>query len=679
MAINKYNPNTGKKLKKGESVVNKSTGQKVTQGTTFGGSSSSNSSKSSSSSVPSGYVMSSTGNLILKNPASTPTATTGAVNTQASTLTPQQAQQGYSTIPGPYDPLTGKLKTEITAESLKTEQPIKLPEPEAPATNANLILSAQAEADKARKSLEANYAKQKADLDKQATASQKKIDELNVAVEGTITEDVNRLSTPFREQLETSERERLSVNKNFEENQKLVGELEGLLTEGNQLIEQQKGITGLSGIRNPRINQAIESVNSRAAVLQAVMAARNGQISQAGNLIDRSVEAITADRKDQLGFYSTLVNYYTTLKDEEGKKLVTLTSAQKDVLNNQVKLLQDDLKRTQDNAEALKEALTNPATAMAYAQAGVTLNDSTAQINAKLAKYAYTQQVAETSEAMVGKGYATLTKEQAALKPADELIKYTDSQGKEHIFWKQSDAKEDIRLVDGGLFDVKNNKWIVKSGGGTTGGQTYTSDLDALIGNTTNTISSKFGQETFRTSISNARNDADKLNTIATVALKNSPATIREDFINQTVALKQIDKALSLIDNGVKSGILGAAGQYVFNVFGKDFDPKLAQVNQYIISAIQPYRNSVTGAAWGTQEEEEYRQLFGNIKYSPTELKQRLEGIKEIMKDKTITALNAQVNPLGQSNQFDTTEVDTGNANTGLGGYIDLSGLDWHI
>ena len=56
MAINNYNPNTGAKLKKGETVTNKATGEKVTQGTTFGasgsygGSSSSGGGSSSSSS-----------------------------------------------------------------------------------------------------------------------------------------------------------------------------------------------------------------------------------------------------------------------------------------------------------------------------------------------------------------------------------------------------------------------------------------------------------------------------------------------------------------------------------------------------------------------------------------------------------------------------------------------------
>lgn len=194
-------------------------------------------------------------------------------------------------------------------------------------------------------------------------------------------------------------------------------------------------------------------------------------------------------------------------------------------------------------------------------------------------------------------------------------------------------------------------------GSGTSG--TYKTDLDALVGNATNMIGTKFGQQTFKNTIASARDDADKLNTIATVVLSKSSAPEREDFTNQTVAIKQIDRAIKLLDSGVQTGVFNAGQQYIYNQAGKDFDPKLAQLNQLIVSAIQPYRNSVTGAAWGTQEENEYQQLFGSTKYSPSELKQRLEGVKQIMKDKTAAALNAKANPLGTNNPFETPGTET--------------------
>lgn len=175
----------------------------------------------------------------------------------------------------------------------------------------------------------------------------------------------------------------------------------------------------------------------------------------------------------------------------------------------------------------------------------------------------------------------------------------------------------------------------------------YQSDLDAIIGATLSTIPTKFGQQTFNSQILKSRNDADKINLIASQVLKGAPANIKTDFVNQTVGINELDKAISLIDQGVQTGLLQNAAQYTYNLAGKDFDPKLAQISGYITAAIQPYRNSVTGAAWGAQEEQEYQSLFGSTKFSPQELRQRLVQTRELLKDKSVQGLNAFVNPLG--------------------------------
>lgn len=183
----------------------------------------------------------------------------------------------------------------------------------------------------------------------------------------------------------------------------------------------------------------------------------------------------------------------------------------------------------------------------------------------------------------------------------------------------------------------------------------YANDLEAIIGSTLSTIPTKFGQETFKKQIASARNDADKMNLIAAQVLKGQPNELRLDFANQAAGIASIDKALVLLDEGTKTGVLKNAIQYTYNLSGKDFDPNLAKVNSYITSAIQPYRNSVTGAAWGDQEEAEYASLFGSTKYSPAELKQRLLQTKETLKSKSAIGLNTFVNPLGvYGNQFET-------------------------
>ncbi len=214
--------------------------------------------------------------------------------------------------------------------------------------------------------------------------------------------------------------------------------------------------------------------------------------------------------------------------------------------------------------------------------------------------------------------------------------------------------------VNGNLIASRAKTYAPSSGGGSSaggiGGSTqYGSDLDAVVGTVLSTIPTKFGQETFQRQLANTRNDADKINLVAAQVLRGAPTAVREDFTNQSVAISNLDKAISKLDSGVKTGVINDKLQYAYNIVGRDFDPKLQEIQAYITSAIQPYRNSVTGAAWGTQEESEYQQLFGSTKYSPAELKNRLINLKEILKSKSAQGLNAVANPLGYyDNQFAT-------------------------
>jgi hypothetical protein len=210
---------------------------------------------------------------------------------------------------------------------------------------------------------------------------------------------------------------------------------------------------------------------------------------------------------------------------------------------------------------------------------------------------------------------------------------------------------------------------VAKSGtGGTKGIGKYSTDLDALIGNTVATIPTKFGQEQFNVQLSKARNEADKISLIGSVVLKNAPAPVKQDFSNQSIAISNIDKAIAEIDKGAKSGFINDKLQKGFNIVGRDYDPSLASIAAYVTSAVQPYRNSVTGAAWGSQEEAEYSQLFGSTSYSPTELKQRLTRLKEIMRDKSAQGLNVYINPMNTyANPFVTgsqTSFNTQQSNT---------------
>jgi hypothetical protein len=311
-----------------------------------------------------------------------------------------------------------------------------LPTPTAPAVNASSMGTIQGQLDTQRQSLQDAYNKQIADIQAQKDAAQAKIDEFTKNQQGTL-DNMQTLSTPFRATLEQQKQQELYVTQNFQENQKLTDELDQLLTEGNNLIKQQQGLPVPNSILTANVNKTIADVNARAGVIQAVMAARNSQISQAYTMIDRAVAATTADRTDQLNYYKTLYDFYQNQKDDQGKQLIQLTSDQKDYVTKQIGLLENDLTQTQKNADFIKQAMIDPDKAQAYAAAGVTLNDTPEQIAKKLSDYGYAKEIATASNDMAQKGYSALLPGQTAPAGA-EIISTTDSRGNTKQYYKTS-------------------------------------------------------------------------------------------------------------------------------------------------------------------------------------------------------------------------------------------------
>lgn len=306
----------------------------------------------------------------------------------------------------------------LKASDIQPPVNLSLPSSQSSAqTNSAMTTGIQAAADAARKNLDTTLAAQKAQTDKQLAEARAK--------EQSTLGSIEQLSTPFRADLQTAQNESLYVNKNFEENQKLVDELDSLLTQGNDLIKQQQSVTGLAAIRNPRVQQTMNDIAARAGVIQAVMSARNSQIAQAQNLIDRNINAIAADRQDQ-------INYYTTVLNLNNRDILSLDAESRELANQQLQLLKDDATRAQDTADYVKKLLIDPATATLMGQAGVTLNDSVAQINQKITQAQYAQEVADMSNKIELAGGKAVLSPQGV--PADRLVTLTDSRGVKHYY-----------------------------------------------------------------------------------------------------------------------------------------------------------------------------------------------------------------------------------------------------
>jgi hypothetical protein len=279
------------------------------------------------------------------------------------------------------------------------------------------VTGLNAEAENARKAVENEIKTQQSVIDSKSAV-------LKANEQQTLGE-IKTLTTPFRETLENTERDRLKVNENFQANQKLVNELDQLLTEGNDLIRQQQEVTGLAAVRNPRIQKAMDDVAARAGVIQAVISARNGQISVAENMIDRSISAISADRQDQISYYETVLQL-------NRQDIIRLDDASSKLLSEQLQLKKDDLNNIQKTVDYVKQLMLDPNTAQILADGGVKLTDSVEEINKKVANVTYAREVSQLSNDMVAKGGEAVVSTKGI--PKDELAVLTDSRGQKHFY-----------------------------------------------------------------------------------------------------------------------------------------------------------------------------------------------------------------------------------------------------
>jgi len=351
---------------------------------------------------------------------------------------------------------------------------ITLPEQQSQKIMESFTNSIAENLDKTKSNLESRIAKERASLATQKAELDKQIAGFTKQQEGVVGE-VEKLTAPFREELEKTERARLQLEENYFKNQQLTDELDTLLTSLKSEVESAKNVTGLASIRNPRIAKIQEDVAGRVGVIEAVMSARNNQINTAYTLIDRSINAIVSDRQDRLNYYKTLDSFISEQKGDAKTSLANINSKDKAFLTSQISMLENEMTQAQSTAEFIKDLMTDPKTADLAAQAGLSLNDSAQTINKKLSTYAYKQEIINTGNKMEEKGYVYLPLDsQWSTKPAEELVRIKDSRGVERIYWNSE--KKELTATEkesNTLIDIANKLNASKGSDGFVDPQVY--------------------------------------------------------------------------------------------------------------------------------------------------------------------------------------------------------------
>lgn len=206
------------------------------------------------------------------------------------------------------------------------------------------------------------------------------------------------------------EQEQQQFKENYDARQKLTDHLETLLTSGQQIIEGMRATTGLTSIMSPRISQTMTDITGQAGVITAALAAYDTQIGIAQNQLKTATDAITSIYGDQVAYWKNVVAFYSGRESDNVAEIASLSKDQKTYIDAQIQMLQDKITNTQNTANIVQKAMLDPTTALAYAKAGVSLTDSPAQINAKLATYEQVQQNVWGTPQLVGGDYIQTNK-----------------------------------------------------------------------------------------------------------------------------------------------------------------------------------------------------------------------------------------------------------------------------
>jgi hypothetical protein len=282
---------------------------------------------------------------------------------------------------------------------------------------------------------ETRKAQEKAAADAKALAEQQK-KEIE-GKEGEALEGLRINTEEYRGDIEKTERERLKVEENFFANQNSIAELQTSLNEATGKIEAAKKQTGLEVIRNPQIARTADYYNARIGVVQAAMAAREGQIATAFKMIDRTKDDLDEARKDKVTYFKTVLDYYGKQKDDKGNEIIKLDAEEKAAAEKQIKLIEDDMKSAQAVADTIKDLMiTDP---MRVEGSGITLNDTPDQITKKLAVYDKNKEYVGIKNTMVAEDYqylSTMADVEKWRKAGRQVVAITGSDGTEHFFLK---------------------------------------------------------------------------------------------------------------------------------------------------------------------------------------------------------------------------------------------------
>lgn len=366
-------------------------------------------------------------------PAPGTTSSTGVTNTAS------VQQPAITQIPNPVAPPT------------TTSTPAPTLPPQQGGNTANQFMSSvSATLDGQKTQLDSAYKSQIADKQSQIDSLSQSQQEIQQLQDNNMLSEGSTIAQETTDKQNALATEQQQVKENYDANQSLINEMDGLLQQGNDALDSVRDtVGGTVGFMNAQVSKTMTAVAARVGVIQAVLAARNNQIGVAQSQLKSSLDTITSIYGDQINYYKALNDFYQQQKSDNGSQIAALSKDEQAYIDAQLKQLQDNVTQTQTTANAISKAMLDPSTALAYAKAGVTLNDSIPEINQKIATQAYAQELSDSANKMAAAGYSSTPI--AGVTP----VTTTDSQGNSKNWYKRDTSGG--FTIGGTRFDANGN------------------------------------------------------------------------------------------------------------------------------------------------------------------------------------------------------------------------------
>ena len=350
--------------------------------------------------------------------------TADGVQRQSGVLTPSQQTEYFSTQGQSANPLSPtdwlKSKTNINKDAISTlPSVVDEPKPsdgtspdlsgvdtteDVDIGNETFNTSLQNQVNNLKAQIEDENTKRQAEDQTLIDRYTKEIDELNQLQADNLSDKGSAILETKQRALDALEEGSVIFRKAQQEKIELGNQLQNLLEQGQALIKQQQGVTGLSSIRTPRINKTISDVNAQAGIIQAAINAKQGDMNSAFGILEATATAVSLYGQNELNYFEGIDNFYKNQKGDAFTKL-SLDKEQKEYLDFKINTLKDELAVVENNKETLQELFTDPDMATLFAKAGISMNTPQSEWGSKIAKYENTQEIADFKNDKLAEGY----------------------------------------------------------------------------------------------------------------------------------------------------------------------------------------------------------------------------------------------------------------------------------